>query len=191
MYAHDNPFRASRIEALPYQFSNDSWPAFMRRLAINRFRGAIVGPHGSGKSTLLDELYFRLLADGHRTCISRLHTWKRSFSEEDWHHIGKAQIVMLDGAEQLSYLNWIRFKKRVGRHRGIIITSHSDGWLPAIYRCRTDEALLENLLKILNQNKFVISGALHELYIRHNGNLREVFSSLYDNPDQLQSNAAR
>ena len=53
MRAEENPFRASRIEALDFRFAAGGLDDLVDRFLRAGRRGAIVGPPGSGKTTLL------------------------------------------------------------------------------------------------------------------------------------------
>jgi len=185
MKARDNPFAVDRLDQLGFRLLDDSWDALLQRLAGLDFRASVVGPHGSGKTKLLGELARRLQASGHRVKRLRLNeqqpAFSRTFLQDFWRNLAAADIVTLDGAEQLSRIAWWRFRRRSRAARGLIVTSHRPGLLPTLIECRTKRELLMDLLEQLlgGQDQTVCIEA-ERLYERHDGNIREVWRALYD-----------
>ena len=67
--ARDNPFRADRVQSLPYRLMDTTWDALLDRLAALRYRAAIVGPEGSGKTTVTTTFLEQLCNAGYQFCV--------------------------------------------------------------------------------------------------------------------------
>jgi hypothetical protein len=146
--ARDKPFATERVLRLRYRV--ESWPALLDRLAALNYRAAIVGPEGSGKTTLLEDSAPRLEERGfavlrlfvnrdNRTCRPAVFGALRT-------NVTSSTIVLLDGAEQLSVLQWLRVRLITRRAAGLVITSHRPGLLPTLMECRTSPELLGGLM---------------------------------------------
>jgi hypothetical protein len=180
--ARDNPFASARVLRERYRLDDAGWGKLLSRLdALNR-RGALVGPHGTGKTTLLEDLEARLRARGCRTTLLRLSTehprLPRTCDREFYSKLGAGDFVLLDGAEQLSWLAWWTFEYKTRRAGGLIITTHRAGRLPALHHCRTTPALLNDLAAALDRP--IDESTAAALHTRHRGNLREALRELYD-----------
>lgn len=192
MRAKDNPFQVSRIESLAVRLPT-TWDQLLERLHRLRCRAAIVGPHGTGKTALLLELCRRLEQQGYRVRHLRLSVQCRSLRRAGAPRvlagISRRDIVAVDGAEQLNWLQWwwVRWVSR--RAAGLIITSHRQGRLPTLIGCRTSVELLRDLVDELLEARGQISeDVLRELFDRHQGNIRDCLRELYDrwaNGEQL------
>ena len=98
-------------------------------------------------------------------------------------------MVAVDGYEQLTpFVQWQL--KRACRHRrwGLLVTSHRDVHLPHLYRTLTHIDLAHQLVSyVLPDNETRVGPDLvAEIFRRHEGNLRDVFSDLYDRYEQLR-----
>jgi energy-coupling factor transporter ATP-binding protein EcfA2 len=191
--ARDNPFRVARVlSAIRYEIPAVS---LLPRLEALRYRAAIVGPHGSGKTTLLEDLEGVLAERGFRIVHVRLDTDNPRLPREWWSSDSSASfasgldegvIVCLDGAEQLGPIAWLRFRWRVRRAGGLIVTTHSPGRLATLIECTTSVGLLHRIIRRLAPDvvdaspsaSFAPSAA--ELFARHRGNIREALRELYD-----------
>jgi hypothetical protein len=95
-----------------------------------------------------------------------------------------AHVICLDGAEQLTPIRWTLFERRARRARGLLITSHRAGRLPTLHTCATTEQLLEDIVsRLLTPAPPIHSAALptpRELFLRHQGNLRDALREMYD-----------
>ena len=152
--ACDNPFAVHRVLAERYRMSDAEWSRLFERLEASGGRGAIVGAHGSGKTTLLEDLAERL------------------------ERRGELDYMLVDGADELSWLAWTRLRLRARSTRWFVITSHREGLLPLLHKCETSPALLAELVHSLGESiSAEESLALHR---RHGGNLREALRELYD-----------
>lgn len=185
MKARDNPFSTARVLALRYLLQPADWDELLKRLADLRFRAALVGHCGSGKTTLLENLEVRLAAKGFRVHWLRLNQHNRSlpaeFTNEVLPNLKSHDMVLLDGAEQLSWWKWMRFKRQTRRAGGLIITTHRPGRLPTLRTCATDLNLLSWILQTLigpDADKWEREAT--RLFHHHRGNIRSVLRALYD-----------
>ena len=141
--AKDNPFAVDRIRQIRYEPAAESWESLLARLAAMDYRGAIVGPCGSGKTTLCEDLQTRLQQRG-------LQTQYLFFSMDihmTWRDIQRvlalpSDVILVDGADHMSWLTWRRLKRRVfSEKHGLIVTTHQSGLLPTWYECHTSPVL--------------------------------------------------
>ena len=179
-----NPFCTRRVRpgAMTYRFAGDEgMAALLATLAANRFRGEIVGPHGSGKSTLLASLAAALEADGLAVCRFTLTAGDRSLSAGWRATTAAANVVLVDGYEQLAW--WARLAlRRFCRASGLVITSHRGAGLPRLVSTAPSADLSWRLVQALYGAAQPLVGReeVEAAFARHSGNLREVFFELYD-----------
>jgi hypothetical protein len=185
MRARDNPFAAQRLEAIPYRFSETAWEDLLGRLAVLRFRAALVGLHGRGKTTLLEELARRLEQRGMRTRAITFHQGDRGLSRMQrqmlFRGLSLQDVLFVDGAEQLSRFAWLEIRTRSRAAGGLVVTSHRPGLLPTVHECHTSPELLAGIVAELAGPD--AAGALpssEELFVRHAGNVRDALRELYD-----------
>jgi DNA polymerase III delta prime subunit len=81
----------------------------------------------------------------------------------------------VDGAEQLTRLQWFRLRLRRG---GLVVTTHRRGMLPELHECRTSPALLREIASSLGVE--LTEDECSALHRRHAGNIRESLRELYD-----------
>src|SRR4030095_11954989 len=127
--ARENPFRTERVIArIRYACPDGDLDSLIAKLVTLRYRAAIVGPHGAGKTTLLEDLGRALQDRGFQITAVRLDTDDRRLPDA-WPssaaRLGPRDLVCLDGAEQLSTLEWLRFRWRARRAGGLIVTAHA------------------------------------------------------------------
>lgn len=190
MNARDNPFTTERVLRIRYALpdADGGWASLFTRLEAHGYRAAIVGPHGAGKTTLLEDLQRQLEASGVPTRWLRRDTERPHFTRQEldacFAMITPQHVICLDGAEQLTRLGWLSFKRRARAARGLIITSHRAGLLPTLHTCTTNERLLEEIVgRLLSPTPAVSPASLptsRELFVRHRGNLRDALRELYD-----------
>ncbi len=86
-------------------------------------------------------------------------------------------ILLLDGAEQLSWWSWgwVRWLSR--RAGGLLISCHGPGRYPTLLKCQVSPELFKSLVSELNEEP---EQRLGELFEKHGGNLREALRDLYD-----------
>ena len=180
--ARDNPYSSDRVLRVRYRFHVDDWARLIATLTRHHGRGALVGEKGSGKTTLLEDLAIRLRQEGRQVTLIRLSAefprppgaYNRAFFAS----LTPRDAVLLDGAEQLRLLTWLRFRWRARRAGFLVVTTHRAGRLPLLHRCTTSPALLCNLVSSLGQSLTTEESVA--LYQRHRGNLREALRELYD-----------
>ena len=185
MKARDNPFRTDRVLRVRFKLPGISWTQLMSRLTELNYRAAIVGPHGSGKTTLLEDLERRLIDRRFQPKRLRLDEdhrfFDRSFLNAFLADLSQRDIILFDGAEQMSRLarRWFLFRTRAAR--GLIVTSHRPGLLPTLIECRTTPALLGEILdEVLDEDAPCVRAKAPELFRRHRGNLRDALRECYD-----------
>ncbi|HYU32193.1 MAG TPA: hypothetical protein VEW48_08515 [Thermoanaerobaculia bacterium] len=181
MRAADNPFTVQKVQRIRYRPAGVTWEALLARLASQRYRAAIVGPHGRGKTTLLEDLAPRLEALGFRIRSVMLHTGGRRLSREQREvllgDLTPADILCVDGAEQLGRGAWLALRFRSREAGGLVITSHRPGLLPTLLDCETTPELLEGIVRELAGRE--VEG-IETLFLRHGGNVRAALREMYD-----------
>jgi hypothetical protein len=188
MKARLNPLRVERILSVRFRLDaiepDLTLDEILARWQNQGRRGALIGPHGSGKTTLLEDLATPLRSRGYAILWLRLSRAKERLSKEDWHCLQNATsqtVTLFDGAEQLSFLDWLRFKQTSKRAAGILITSHRAGLLPTLLECRTSPQLLQEILhQILGNDAAVWDVECEALWTRHQGDLRLALREIYD-----------
>jgi hypothetical protein len=131
--AHENPFRTSRLLALPADWTDTDLPTLRaRRLAAGRF-GAFLGPHGTGKTTRLLAFAAFIATDGRPALHLRLnddgstdpHDWRSALRAAD-----RDTLVCIDGLENLGPLARLDLRLRLRRAGGALATLHRPraGW---------------------------------------------------------------
>jgi len=180
--ARNNPFSSDCILHLRYRLSIGDWARLQATLAGRHGRGALVGPKGSGKTTLLEDLGRRLCRDGLRVTLIRLSTefprLPGSYNPAFFKSLDRRDAVLLDGAEQLSLSQWLRFRWQTRRAEILVVTTHRTGRLPVLHECTTSPALLGDLVASLGQSLDPAEAVA--LHTRHRGNIREALRELYD-----------
>ena len=181
--AKDNPFATDRILRVRYRPQGWTWEQLFARLASANYRAAIVGPKGHGKTTLLEDLGEKLRDVGWGVRHLRLSRERGALSRASRHECfgtaSRRDVILLDGAEQMSRLAWWDFLRRSRHAGGLVITSHRPGLLPTLVECETSVVLLRGIVDELDPG----AGAkdeLESLYTRHGGNLRDALRTLYD-----------
>lgn len=185
MRARDNPFAVQRLHGIPYRLTGVTWEELQERLASLRFRAALVGPHGRGKTTLLEELAWRMGERDLRTRAVTLHEGDRRLSatqrEVLFRNLTPRDVLLVDGAEQLSRFAWLEVRTRSRAAGGLVITSHRPGLLPTLHECHTTPELLAGIVANLvgweEAERLPPSG---DLLARHGGNVRDALRELYD-----------
>ncbi len=182
MRACDNPLNSTALSSLIYQFPEGDELSILRQFEEQGHRGALVGPEGSGKSTLLLGLEKRFRERCFETVRIVLHPESLCLHAKTvisaLSGLRNGSILIIDGAEQLTPIVWRIICLAAPR---LLITSHREGLLPTLYRCRTTEALMEQLLiGLLGERAESMKRISLELFRLHDGNIRNVLWSLYD-----------
>jgi len=183
--ARDNPFAVERIHRLPFRPLAATWPELLSRWSAMNHRGAIVGPEGHGKTTMLVELCQLLPRDDWhvRSALLRrtdTNAWT-DLPRDLLTNLGPRDCILLDGAEQLSYLAWRRFLRRAQSAGGLIVTVHRPGRLRTWFRCETTLELLDDLVEqLLGSIDDSVRSVNRHLFEKYEGNLRLVLREWYD-----------
>lgn len=187
MRARDNPFRVQRITRLGYRLpEGQSWEGLIERFHRCGRRAALVGPEGRGKSTLLAELGTRLEFEGLRPRAIALGRDQRRLSPEQWETLfalpTPRDLLLVDGADQLSRWSLWRTLRRARPAAGLLVTSHRPLRLPTLVRCTTSTDLFRELIDELLDGQpaeLPADWSPEALFERHRGNVREAFWELY------------
>lgn len=203
--AERNPFatRSVRPGAIPYRFRTDpptaepahseqTLRALVEALRRHDWRGEIVGPHGSGKSTLLQTLIPIFQECGRDVRLFTLHAGESRLpaSTTDIQSWKPETLVIVDGYEQLG----ARAKKQLQRdcqrnQSGLLVTSHQPTGLPRLLQTAHS---LEMTQAIVRDIQRCGSPRIHDRdvelsFVKHGGNIREVFFELYDLYEQRRA----
>jgi len=168
--AEENPYRASRIEALAFRFAAGGLDDLVDRFLRAGRRGAIVGPPGSGKTTLLRAVGRGLRASG---------------IETRWNALPDAEparaVILVDGRERAPALalTLLRLRTRL-LGCGLLATRHAGGGLPTLYRCAPSERIALDLLGELEPSADDgVRGRFLERLHRCHGNVRAALHAMY------------
>ncbi|MBN2845752.1 MAG: hypothetical protein JXQ25_07195 [Deltaproteobacteria bacterium] len=148
------------------------------------YRGAFVGQEGSGKTTLMERLVRPLHEKGFRIRFLLLKRGVRKFPAKVMARLAaslrKDEIIFLDGAEQMGWLAWRRFRKLSQKAGGLVISSHRHGLLPTIMECHTSPELLKEIAAELAGYDIITDARAEKIYNDNRGNIREALLTLYD-----------
>lgn len=178
--ANENPFRTSRLLALPVHWGDDSPDALLARWRSAGRRGALVGPHGTGKTTCLRALAARLADEGWRVIWVQWHDdgsttpadWRACLREAD-----TRTVVCLDGSENLGPLAAYRISRYTRRAGGLLATRHrASFFLPTLARHRPDEKIFRAHAALLAPG---VGPAAQAAFAAARGNAHEAFRLLY------------
>lgn len=181
----DNPFRAQRLDRVPYRLQRGTWAQLEARLARLRCRAAIVGPHGSGKTTMLDALQTRLATRGLHIVRADLRCDEAHPTRDDIDALTKPlsinDVLMYDGADHLSVWRWRQLRRATRHCGGLIVTSHARRLLPILARTHTTPSLLRELVSELldGDARPDITSRCETLFAEHRGNLRDALRACY------------
>lgn len=183
--ARDNPFATERVLTVRYRFPQGDVETLLAGFAKLDYRAALVGPEGAGKTTLLEDLRAPLAARGFQTHWLQLRRdeprFDRAFLSDFLRKLTPRDLILFDGAEQLSRWAWRRFRLATRAAGGLLITSHREGMLPTLLNCRTSPELLKQIVaELLPDGDRPPEELLDRLFIQHNGNLRLAIRELYD-----------
>ena len=178
--AHENPFRTSRLLALPVHWGDETPGALLARWQAAGRRGALVGPHGTGKTVRLRALAARLAADGWHIVWVQWHD-DGSTTPGDWRLVlreaGPRTVVCLDGSENLGPFAAWRLLCRLRPAGGILATRHRASWfLPTLARHLPDAAVFAAHAAILRPGG---EESARAAFAFARGNAHEAFRRLY------------
>ena len=183
MKARDNPFQTSRIMEIRFRPQSGDWDELLARLEKANWRGAIIGPEGSGKTTLLEDLTPVLENRGFQIQSLFFNRQNRRLSREiSRNRFFPSDAVLCDGAEQLSRFDWLHLRWAIKNAGALLITAHTPGLLPEIWRTSTSPELLREIVSELSEE--LGENAARELWEQHKGNLRLALRELYDRKNE-------
>jgi len=197
MNSRNNPFASRHVESLAFQYPDISLEEIMTRLKELNYRAAIIGPEGSGKTTLIETIGEKLRQDGFKTVYVRFDEENKKIKRDFFNRNPKNRITghafLVDGAEQLSWLDWKRFCLQTKNAKAVIITSHAETrmmrrmmrpmmrMMPALLNTTTSPELLYDLvLKLVGKKDMVSRQEISRLFESHHGNIRLAMRELYD-----------
>ncbi len=180
MRARDNPLATHRVLTIRYRPLDCTWEQMMDRLAGMSYRAAIVGPKGSGKTTLIEDLSTRLAARGLAPRLIHLTAEHHQIGSSMLHGDAPNRIILIDGAEQLSWMRWRWLRLQTRTAPGLIITTHRPGRLPTLIHTSTTTQLLATIAGELLGDDLPPPPRIDQLFARHRGNLRDALRELYD-----------
>ena len=194
------------VESLQYKFPLSTLigcKTLNKRFAEAGLRGQIIGPHGSGKSTLIESLAEYLEITGLMVIKETLHNSQRCISQSLGANLSdlpdhfpdiprKDTILIVDGYEQLSFLNGIRLIRLCRRKKiGLLVTAHSPRLFagPVLYRTGTSADTLQKIVSYLISEPGFVPGEplLSDLRQKHKKNTRAILDGLYDWWEKVQS----
>lgn len=207
-----NPFSSNAVRpgAIPYLFTGaqpgeDNLAGLVARFEAAHLRGQIVGPHGNGKSTLLAALLPCLTDLGYPVHAIALHDGQRQlpadFLQEAFLQATSLQasflraegeqrtIIVIDGYEQLSWLQRWRLKRLCNRNdSGLLVVTHNDVGLPTLCTPKVTPTLTKRIIDgILTDREYSVDEQeVADLLAQHGGNLRDVLFDLYDRYEQVR-----
>jgi len=185
MNSRTNPFASRHVESLAYHCIDLPWEEIIRRLKELNYRAVIIGPEGSGKTTLLETIGDRLCQDGFKTVYIRFDEENKRLKRDIFGHIPKklitAHAFLVDGIEQLSWLDWKQFCLYTKNTGAVIITSHTIAKMPTLLNTSTSPELLYDLvLKLVGEKHMISRQEISRLFDSHHGNIRLALRELYD-----------
>lgn len=185
MRACDNPFSTDRVLEVRYQPQDKSWDEVLHRLAALNYRAEITGAEGSGKTTMLEDLEVKLRDLGHSPVLIRLRQDDGSAAFSSVHNllrlINEKNLLLLDGAEQLSFFVWHYLKTKTRAFAGLVITAHTQGRLPSLIHSETSAHILEEIVEeLLGDDIQHLRIPIETLFHSHQGNLRDALRQCYD-----------
>jgi hypothetical protein len=183
----DNPFSTRHVRpgAIDYLFPpGTNAESLLARLAVNSWRGQIVGPHGSGKSALLATLIGALEGSNRPVHLVELHDGQRRMPG-DFRRTNKFTpntLVIVDGYEQLGFFSRLGLRRFCQKRAlGLLVTSHISVGFPDLFRTAPDMATTVRLVEQLAGRDWAVSAdEIRERFCAQQGNIREVLFDLYD-----------
>jgi energy-coupling factor transporter ATP-binding protein EcfA2 len=194
---HDNPFATcwTRPGAIEFHFGDGlSARTLVKKLASQRWQGAIIGPHGCGKSTLLETLKQALRASGLEIHSITLQNAQRKLPSEFLPSIVPQarpgiSMAIVDGYEQLGWLERMQLASRCrGANCGLLVTAHRPTHLPLLIQLAPDEPLVQRLVaELASQVSTQVTPAdVAASFARRGSNVREMLFDLYDRHEALR-----
>ena len=189
--ANENPFRTSRLLALPAHW-DVSPETLLARWHNSGRRGALVGPHGTGKTTRMRALATRLEAEGWRIVWVQWHgdgtttpaDWRSTLRDAD-----ARTVVCLDGSENLGLWSIYRLFRSSRRIGGLLATLHRRSpFIPTLVRHTPDAAVFAAHAARLAPE---CGAAAHCAFAAARGNAHAAFRRLYLDYSRFNSRVIR
>lgn len=193
--ARNNPFNAAAQDSIKWIEPPQGLglKPLLADLSELNFRAAIVGPKGSGKTTLLAALQPHIANRG-LTCYPITFSRDARTRKTQFTNIVAARnlrkrktVLLVDGSERLSWRQRCSLTRSVTgnsfreNQTGIVVAIHRQTWLlPTLVRARPDLETLEQILRQLRMADRDVIEESKTLFEFHNGNIRLVLRSLYD-----------
>ena len=203
--ADKNPFAVSKLEALEFNFGAafDTTPAdttldavIDRIVRCNGALRAIIGPCGTGKTTLLASLYSECLRlslnaappvkiNDQHTVLNQLNRVRSLVKTKTG--AGLRPIVFVDSAERLGSCGILYLRLLARNTQCMVITLHQQRGVTPLVCTKAERDVMLNLLSTLlapinlGQSEYdAVRATAQVRFTQFNGNIREVFRSLYD-----------
>lgn len=187
MTAGENPFRSARVTGLGFCWpEGGSMAVLMAEWRSAGCRGAVAGAKGNGKSTLLREWMAALAEEGWVCWALRLTEESPRLPRKLAPPVGsdgRPVCAVLDGAEQMGWVDRRRWRRAVRRLQGEIQTCHDPrgARLPVLWTLQAGPAQVEHLLgQLLGGARGRVPESAAELLAAHQGDVRQLLRSLYD-----------
>ncbi|NNE91548.1 MAG: hypothetical protein HKN23_07865 [Verrucomicrobiales bacterium] len=189
--ARENPFASERIEQL-LKF-DPSWLGTEWETILDEFeeeherRAAVIGAHGSGKTTFLDtfEPLFREKT-GLRVCRLFLNDEKPELTRQERVFLTnipnhESTVIFLDGEERMNFFDRLEFSRLAHGFAGLLVTRHTPRrGIPTLLETKTTPEMLAAFLKKLMPDFPAVESEVADLFVAHDGNLREALREAYD-----------
>lgn len=144
---------------------------------------SITAPHGHGKTSLLVALFAELRRRGWPTVLVRVRSLRDAWTAAATAaRAGPETVLGIDGCDRLPRVG-VRMVAAVVRRRRLrlVITTHREGGLPALYRCETTPALFAALVaRLPDHGGRITADDIDDAFRRHAGDVREALYDLYD-----------
>lgn len=192
---NSNPFATcwtspSEVEYVPMEHAPEE---LIENLVKHGWWGQIVGPHGAGKSTLLNALEPLVAAKGKQWTALSFHAWRRNSAWRKllWMPLSQDTLLVIDGYEQLPTILRSIVRGRCWRNRcGLLVTAHKSIGLPMLVEVAPQASVIRQVFRNLvsNSETPVSEFDFQNAFNACNGDIRQLFSNLYDLHEQRLRN---
>ena len=185
---NSNPFATcwTSPQQVPYVPLPQASPeALVELLEAYGWWGQIIGRHGAGKSTLLHAMREVVTDSGRQWQAFRYHSWQpyRSWLKLLRTPLHRDTLLVVDGYEQLSSAFRKLVEWRCRRHGcGLLVTAHAPIGLPTLLEVAAPEQIIEQVFRLLvaGTDSPVDESDFRDAFNACNGDIRQLFSNLYD-----------
>ena len=165
------------------EWSGPSWDTIDQRWNELHHRAALIGRHGSGKTTFLDAWNRRLLKNSCEVEQLFLNRETTNLSEDAWQILEDCtgKIILLDGEEQLNWIQRRRFYQLTQKAAGLLVTRHREGKLPTLQHFDPSIEILHTAVRELAPDHFEqLAPQFPHWWKDYHGNIREILLRCYD-----------